>query len=91
MGYESATDRAIQIVLTKVRDHFLANRSSMESDDVFSAFSLAPGWQDFDPRNTSLAARPQEHAMPSPSDFPTTTIQRLLKATFKATSPPRAT
>lgn len=63
MGYESATDRAIQIVLTKVRDHFLAIRSSMESDDVFSAFALAPGWQDFDPRNTSLAARHRQRVL----------------------------
>lgn len=63
MGYESATDRAIQIVLKRVRDHFLENRSAMESDDVYSAFALAPGWQDFDPRKRSLAARHRQRVL----------------------------
>lgn len=63
MGYESATDRAIQIVLKRVRDHFLENRSTMESDDVYSAFALAPGWQEFDPRNISLAARHRQRVL----------------------------
>lgn len=63
MGYESATDRAIQYVLKRVRDHFLEHRNSMESDAVHSNFSLAPGWQDFDPRNVSLATRHRQRVL----------------------------
>lgn len=63
MGYESATDMAIQRVLNRVRDHFLANAKSMEADRVYSAFALASGWQDFDPRKISPAARHRQSVL----------------------------
>lgn len=63
LGYENATEMAIESALKRVRERFLESSGSMESDDFFSVFALAPGWQEFNPHNVSLAARHRQRLL----------------------------
>jgi len=63
LGYDNAEDRALQEVLSQIKQHYLTNRDQYTRSELYSGLTVPSGLKEFNPHGISPAKRVQRREL----------------------------